>query len=130
MSVSVETVNHPLGINLNTPFLIISFTLFLYYFWTKTSKRFKLIEQLPGPKLSYTELLYQAITLQPKGKCLLIFAISAIFFATTKQKWKYIFWILISATFGSKLEFTIKMTSVNYYCRKQTRLWLFLLVLC
>lgn len=70
MSVTVEPVAQPstLGINLNIPFTVIGITLFAYYFWKKTSKRLKQIEQLPGPPISYSELLYKAITFEPKGK--------------------------------------------------------------
>lgn len=67
MSVTAEPVNHVFGVNLSVPFTVIGITLFAYYFWKKSSKRYKLIRDIPGPELSYTELLYQAVNLEPKG---------------------------------------------------------------
>lgn len=68
MSVTAEPVTPTLGINLNIPFTVLGITLLAYYFWKKSSKRIKQIEKLPGPPLSYSDLLVKAITFEPKGK--------------------------------------------------------------
>lgn len=68
MAIAVEPVEPTLGIGIVFPLTFLCGVLLSYLIWVNTSKKVKLGNQLPGPRLNLPELFLDAIKMQPKRK--------------------------------------------------------------